>query len=628
MKIIQIFLGFLLCTFFSSAQITGKILPARPKPISGEMNVYKYQPPKHLTLPSKLYVLLVYNVGNQYHFKKIPLKPMQGKYQFVFKAPDSVEALVIGISGEKNSIIDNNNGLGFISYFYDKNRNIPASARIAATYLLSYYAIQPLQLDYKKLKPVMIKLFQEAYKLSPGLENDDAYTYYLTILYDEKKDAVKNRLLEYAKLMASPTNNENSWEKAIRIYHLLGVEDSVEVLENKAIKIYPNGEIAKTTFLDVFDKSDTTESSILAAIREYVYRFKDTSNQMKYTFYGNLIRQLLVEKKWNEAFSYEIMMPNKIGLAHIYNDFAWQLSDADQFDYSGSNIGIAKVLSKKSLDNISELMNQPSSDDENDGTVQRIYNKVMTTYALILYKLGQYDSAFYYQNSIYQLSNKSDAPAFERLVLYSEKAKGFNFTYHLIEKELVNGVSSAVIINHLQNIAKILGVSDSAFHSLKANAVILAHRNSSEKVRKVFGTQKRKDFALKDIGGQTVSLSSFKNKVIVLVFWATWCIPCRVSFSEMNEIVNNYKNSPDVVFLFIDTWENKSLVKSQEEAKFFLDKNNYDFKVLLDEKNKVAEEYQVNSIPSHLIIDKKGEIVFMGASSNLSIEIESAKELE
>ncbi len=55
-------------------------------------------------------------------------------------------------------------------------------------------------------------------------------------------------------------------------------------------------------------------------------------------------------------------------------------------------------------------------------------------------------------------------------------------------------------------------------------------------------------------------MSSFMNKVIVLDFWATWCVPCRAQHPLYEEVKKHYKNRDDVVFLSLDTDEDHSLV--------------------------------------------------------------------
>lgn len=124
--------------------------------------------------------------------------------------------------------------------------------------------------------------------------------------------------------------------------------------------------------------------------------------------------------------------------------------------------------------------------------------------------------------------------------------------------------------------------------------------------------RKAPDFQLKDIQGKTVSLSSLKGKVVILDFWATWCVPCQESFPGLQKAVNHYAKQDNVVFLFIDTRERSADYK--QLAKALMLKGHYTFKVLFDEQgpegvqNKQYKIYDMPGLPTKFIIDAQGII--------------------
>lgn len=131
-------------------------------------------------------------------------------------------------------------------------------------------------------------------------------------------------------------------------------------------------------------------------------------------------------------------------------------------------------------------------------------------------------------------------------------------------------------------------------------------------------------FSLYDMDGKSVSLKDYEGKVVVLDFWATWCVPCKASFPAMQKAVNKYAADKNVVFLFIDTWEYSA--DPLPQIKQFMTNKGYGFTVLLDAKNKssgkceVVEKYGADGIPAKFVIDKEGYIRYKLKGFNTSDE--------
>ncbi|HZM96649.1 MAG TPA: TlpA disulfide reductase family protein [Vicinamibacterales bacterium] len=72
------------------------------------------------------------------------------------------------------------------------------------------------------------------------------------------------------------------------------------------------------------------------------------------------------------------------------------------------------------------------------------------------------------------------------------------------------------------------------------------------------------DFTLKDMHGVDVHLASFKGKVILLNFWATWCGPCRAEIPSLVELQEQYKDDLVVLGLSVDDTAEKLLPYAAE----------------------------------------------------------------
>jgi thiol-disulfide isomerase/thioredoxin len=104
-----------------------------------------------------------------------------------------------------------------------------------------------------------------------------------------------------------------------------------------------------------------------------------------------------------------------------------------------------------------------------------------------------------------------------------------------------------------------------------------------------------------DIDARTFNLQDEKGKVVFINFWATWCPPCLAELPTINALYQKEKGNPKVVFLTVDV--DRDLPKSTK----FLELKDYTFPVFASIG---AETLYHEGIPTTLVIDKKGDIVF------------------
>ncbi|WP_428908464.1 peroxiredoxin family protein [Niallia sp. Krafla_26] len=107
------------------------------------------------------------------------------------------------------------------------------------------------------------------------------------------------------------------------------------------------------------------------------------------------------------------------------------------------------------------------------------------------------------------------------------------------------------------------------------------------------------DFELKTLSGDTVKLSDYRGKKVMLNFWATWCPPCKEEMPDMEQFYQ--KNSEDIVILAVN-------IDPQFNVQEFVTDMGLTFPILLDEKDVVNSQYQVLTVPTTYFIDEKGII--------------------
>ncbi|TVQ60388.1 MAG: TlpA family protein disulfide reductase [Phycisphaerales bacterium] len=112
------------------------------------------------------------------------------------------------------------------------------------------------------------------------------------------------------------------------------------------------------------------------------------------------------------------------------------------------------------------------------------------------------------------------------------------------------------------------------------------------------------EFELETPEGETVRLSDLRGRVVVLDFWGTWCLPCKLSSPLVQKLHEDYEGKP-VTVLGLAVRE-RDLSKPAE----YMDENGYTYTILL-EADDVATEYRVRAYPSFVVIGPEGELLHM-----------------
>lgn len=108
-------------------------------------------------------------------------------------------------------------------------------------------------------------------------------------------------------------------------------------------------------------------------------------------------------------------------------------------------------------------------------------------------------------------------------------------------------------------------------------------------------------FSFKDLEGNLVTNESMKGKIIVIKCWYIHCAPCIREFPQVNKLVEDYKDRKDIMFL--------SLAEdSSEQLKTFLARKPLLYSVIPDMKEYMNEALELNSFPTHFILNKEGLI--------------------
>ena len=122
-------------------------------------------------------------------------------------------------------------------------------------------------------------------------------------------------------------------------------------------------------------------------------------------------------------------------------------------------------------------------------------------------------------------------------------------------------------------------------------------------------------FTLPDLDDRPVALSSFKDRLVLLHFWATWCPTCREEMTILEEAARAHPRT--IVILGVNLGEKRSKVAAYVKG------SGITFPILLDARGKVAAAYGVLSLPITLVIGPDGRVaehVLMGSLDQAGLE--------
>jgi len=115
--------------------------------------------------------------------------------------------------------------------------------------------------------------------------------------------------------------------------------------------------------------------------------------------------------------------------------------------------------------------------------------------------------------------------------------------------------------------------------------------------------QNAPDFAIEKLEGGKAGLADYKGKLVLLNFWATWCMPCREEMPGMEILWQKYKEQGFVVVAVSVDEGSKSRVETFSKL---LDLS---YPILLDPGSEVSDLYKVSNMPTSFLIDGNGKII-------------------
>ena len=112
------------------------------------------------------------------------------------------------------------------------------------------------------------------------------------------------------------------------------------------------------------------------------------------------------------------------------------------------------------------------------------------------------------------------------------------------------------------------------------------------------------DFTLKSLTGSNLRLEEYRGQVVLINFWASWCGPCRQEMPILDRLHQRYEDTGFAVL-------GVNVEGKVAPAKEIVDKTNVTFPVLIDEGQAVSELYDLEAMPSTVVVDRDGVVRYV-----------------
>lgn len=139
--------------------------------------------------------------------------------------------------------------------------------------------------------------------------------------------------------------------------------------------------------------------------------------------------------------------------------------------------------------------------------------------------------------------------------------------------------------------------------------------------------KKAPEFEFADLEGNKITSESLAGKVVLLDFWATWCVPCLENMPNLQKVAQQYKDNPDVVILAVNI-EGDSV--NNDAVKEAMQKTGATLTVARDPNTVSDTGFSVQSIPNMVMIGKDGTVQEneVGLAPNVDVTATLTKKID
>jgi thiol-disulfide isomerase/thioredoxin len=527
--------------------------------------------------------------------------------------PDSIAVASFHLKVNENYEHNNKQGYQFL-VLDKKGESKPDAEASKLIYAMNFGSNYGLNASNKET----LKAIEYALEIDPQLTKQ-WMTWHVHVANEADADKGKTVINDYLKsINQKETLTAKDYESLSELYMRLDNQQKVDSINTIIKDRFPESSLADRILINEFYEAQSLDE------KEAI--FKTNEARLLNAKYVDYVIENLAILNYNrgniEQFNYySNLMKSKVPKASLYNSISWPNAE------KGKDLDLTAQLSKQAMELIiteQEILDEKPeyfSVNQYKNNLKFYLGMYTDTHALALFKMGNIKDAIKYQAQA--IEDNASPDMYERYIEFLMADEQYSLVVEKGATFIEEGKSTSKLKDYFKEAYNKTDETKDV-ENVIATLEAKARAKELDVLRNKLLDEEATDFTLYNLDGEAITLSELKGKTVVLDFWATWCGPCIASFPGMQQVVNKYKDDDNVAIFFIDTFEDGE--DRIDKVSNFIKDNNYDFNVLIDptrensRKHIVADQFEIQGIPTKIIIGPSGNIKFKSVGFNGSAE--------